>query len=448
MSGQPTTGFDLLRFYFNRCKPEVPVDAADPESWYVDFDAQNLRGERCIDTLESVVTLTDGPTCQLFTGFSGSGKTSELLRLVGRLEKRGYLVVYTDALDTIDAQNPVEYSDILITIGLAVDQKICQLEHASGTERWLNRFANEIRELLLSNVSMERFTLKAGKNAPMAAELALELKANPSFRKEMRQAANYRRRELLDQVRRFFADVDAKAKSSTHQGGLVVILDNLEKLSPVPDVRDSARNMFLHQADALRAPGAHLIYTVPSPLVFSRSGPQLGRLYDGEPQVLPMVKVLDRHSGSIHQSGHDALRELLARRVDVEEVFDGEEPITKLVVNCGGYTRDLLRLMQYSFQIAGSLPITVTHAEAACNKLRKGYERAFSTADLPLLRFVKEHHPWKIPEEHRDRLEDVITGHFILTYGNGFEWYDLHPLVARMLDTIRDEQALDPGSQS
>ena len=62
-----------LRHYFNRCKPEVPVPAGDPDHWYVDFDEQELRGERCIDTVASTIELAERPTCQLFTGFSGSG---------------------------------------------------------------------------------------------------------------------------------------------------------------------------------------------------------------------------------------------------------------------------------------------------------------------------------------------------------------------------------------
>ncbi|MCP4659103.1 MAG: hypothetical protein GY856_27150 [bacterium] len=444
MAGTAATTFDRLRHYFNRCKPEVPIAAGAPEDWYVDFDAQNLRGERCTAVLESVVRLTEGPTCQLFTGFPGSGKTSELLRLVGRLENRGYLVVYADALDTIDGHHPIESSDVLLTLGLAVDQKLSQIERIGTSSRWLNRFANEIKDLLLSNVSLQKFALKMGSGGLAAGELALELKANPSFRRHLREAANQRRRQLLDQVQGYFTDVDAKARMSDYPGGVVVILDNLEKLSPDPDVRDSARSMFLHQVDALRTPGIHLIYTIPPALVFSSSGSQLGRLYDGEPQVLPMVKVRDRPSEVVFREGHEALRELLARRLDFEEVFGGRQDLVDvLVTHCGGYARDLLRLTQYSLQIAGDLPLDAEHVTAACTKLRKSYERAYSTADLPLLRYVGAHRPRKVPEEHQDRMEDVITGHFILIYGNDSEWYDLHPLVAQVLEAVAAEAAAE-----
>ncbi len=449
MTNGPMTTFDRVRYYFNQCKPEVPIEAGDPEDWYVDFDTQQLRGERSITALESVVTFTDGPTCQLFTGFSGSGKTSELLRLVDKLEDRGYLVVYADSLYSIDTQNPIESTDVLLNLGLAVDQKLSQLERTSAWGRWLNRFTNEIKDLLLSDVSLQKFALKVGSSGLAAAELAMELKANPDFRRDVWKRAKHRRRAFLDQVRSFFTDVDTEARSADYPQGLAIILDNLEKMSPHPDVLDSTRAMFLHQADALRAPGVHLIYTIPPSIVFSRSGPQLGRLYDGEPQVLPMVKVRERLSGGRHQEGHDALRDLLDRRLDFSEVFGGKEkPVDALVANCGGYPRDLLRLTQYALQIAASLPVDQGHVRAACAKLRKGYERAYSTADLPMLRFVAANRPRKIPEKYQDRMKEVIIGHFMLIYGNEWDWYDLHPLVAKMLEAIDAEETDKRGADA
>ena len=128
--------FARLRHYFNRCKPDVPIPADDPEQWYVDFDRRGLRGERCFDTLAATIRLSaDRPTCQLFTGFSGSGKTSELFRLRRLLEEAGCLVVHADATQSLDTRNRIEYSDVLIALGLAVDQRLasCSGERAPAS---------------------------------------------------------------------------------------------------------------------------------------------------------------------------------------------------------------------------------------------------------------------------------------------------------------------------
>ncbi len=72
-----TKNRERLKYFYNRCDPARPIKAEDPEKFYVDFDAQGLRGDPCIDTLCKRIELYDHPTCQLFTGFSGSGKSTE-----------------------------------------------------------------------------------------------------------------------------------------------------------------------------------------------------------------------------------------------------------------------------------------------------------------------------------------------------------------------------------
>lgn len=417
-----------LRHYFNRCRPEVPVPADDPERWYVDFDSLGLRGERCISTAASTIELAEDPTCQLFTGFSGSGKTSELRRLIRILEENRYFVVYADALRSIDVQNEIEYSDVLIALGLATDNAIDVAKNIGSMGQWRRRFADEVKTLLFADVSMSGLKEKVSNN-----EIGVELKENFSFRKAMRQAAHNRRRQLLDEVRRFFHEANEFVKKMSHPNGLVVILDNLEKLSSSPDVQDSAKTMFINHTDALRAPGVHLIYTPPARVVFSKIGPQLGKLYDGEPLVLPMVKFNHRQSGEPFAAGRAAMRELLLRRLDALEVFGGRlETVDALVARSGGYMRDLLRLAQYSLQHAQSLPITTEHVAAAVAKLKRSYIRGYSTAFDDLLTYIAHHRPMLIPSGLTEPLEEVIDGHFAMIYGNNEDWYDVHPLVLEL----------------
>jgi hypothetical protein len=434
----PDSEINLRKKYFNRCKPEEAISAQDPQHWYVDFDAYDLRGERCTDILSSTITLADSPTFQLFTGFNGSGKTSELFRLAQRLEGAGYLVVYSDMLDTADTQSPIDSADVIIALGMAVENRVNDVLRRGGLELWARRFGHEIKELLFSDVILKEFKAKAGYD-PVEAEIGLELKANPTFRSALRQAASDRRREFLNQARGFFGDADSKVRTTGFVNGLVIILDNLEKFGIDPTVRDSARRMFLHQADALRAPGVHLIYTLPAALVFSRSGPQLGRLFTGDPLVLPMVKVDDRELGQPYPPGREAMRELLLRRLDMDVVFGGEQELLDLLVaHCGGYARDLLRLTQYAIQVARGLPIAVEHVENAVNRLERSYAQSYSSDDLELFRFIREKRPEKIPEQYQSRLEDVMVGHFVMTYANGRAWHNTHPLISKILDSLTD----------
>src|SRR5262249_55738689 len=53
---------------------------------------------------------------QMFSGFRGSGKTTELLRLQKRLEEQGHIVLYADALDYVNPSEPIEITDLLIVL--------------------------------------------------------------------------------------------------------------------------------------------------------------------------------------------------------------------------------------------------------------------------------------------------------------------------------------------
>lgn len=416
--------FARLKHFFNRCKPDEPVPANDEEHFYVDFDTQRLRGGRCVDTLASTIALGQGHTCQLFTGFSGSGKSSELLRLRARLEQQQYLVVYIDAREVLELQKPIAYPEVLAHIGLAVDAAIGQLVKAGKAGGWARNFGQEIKSLLGSDIRVSKVEASAG-----GAGLGVELRHNDVFRHALREAARSHRHQFLSQAAEYFADAEELLLGLGH-AGLVVIFDSLEKIGNLPELQEPARRMFLGDHEALRVPALNLLYTVPVRMVFSSAGPELGQLYDGEPRVLPMVKVRDRATGEPLEPGYHALRQLLARRLDFDEVFSGnEELVAMLVEHSGGYMRDLLRLTQYSLQGAGALPVREVHVSQAIAQLRRSYVRAYSTDYDDLLRYIHEHRPELVPTPLSTHLEDVVVTHLTMVYGNDRDWYDIHPLI-------------------
>lgn len=432
--------FARVKYFYNRCDPLQHVPADDEDEWYVDFDGAQLRGESCMVRLLATVALAEGPTTQLFTGFSGAGKTSELVRLRQRLEADDYFVVLADSLETIDPNSPIEFTDILLALAHAVDVELARDRGgASRVLTWARRLSREVGDLLVSDVAIQAFKTKTGLD-PVAGEIGVEIRHNPSFREVIRRAGNNRRGKLLDQVRDFFEHADAAVRKAGWVGGLVVILDNLEKLSGAPEVRGSALDMFRHHVDALRTPPVHLIYTLPPELVFARSGALLGRLYSGEPLVLPMVRLWSRDRREEEAEGLATMRELVARRVDLTEVFAGDEALLDRLVRCsGGYPRDLLRLVQYGLQAANSLPVAASHVSSAISSLRLSYQRALATSDLPLLTHVRDHRPLVIPDEYMSRVEEVVTAHFVMVYANHQQWYDLHPVVVGLVETIGEE---------
>ena len=94
---------DLSRF-FKAANPALPLDIAKPEDakYYINF--ASVRGGRVIDELKRTIVLLspDDPTCQLFTGHIGCGKSTELMRLKKELEDQDFYVVYFESSQDLD----------------------------------------------------------------------------------------------------------------------------------------------------------------------------------------------------------------------------------------------------------------------------------------------------------------------------------------------------------
>ncbi len=110
-------GLDIREF-FRATNPGKTLFVDNPEQdqkYYIDFSS--VRGGQIIEDLKDNIVLwsPDEPTCQLFTGHIGCGKSTELLRLKAELEKEGFHVVYFESSQDLD-MGDVDVGDILLAI--------------------------------------------------------------------------------------------------------------------------------------------------------------------------------------------------------------------------------------------------------------------------------------------------------------------------------------------
>jgi hypothetical protein len=172
-----------------------------------------VRGEDWVARLAGRIQLSDRPVYELFTGLPGSGKSTELRRLVQRLQaNHGLLPVLIDGEDAIDLSNPIDVPDIYFAILYHTDAEVLELEgkSAAGTmqESYLTRFWNWITTTDI-NFKQAEFAV-ADK-----AKLVVELK---DLRRRKRGAA----RAPRGMVRRISArDRQAPATLSRHTDGEV-----------------------------------------------------------------------------------------------------------------------------------------------------------------------------------------------------------------------------------
>ena len=112
-----TLSLDELRRFVRHCDPQRPLEADDP--LYVPFDegvpTRGTTHASCIQALRRFIYLKD-ESCQLFTGFPGTGKTTELRRLRAQLSSAKDLpthAVYVDFEEYLDRYTPASITDVL-----------------------------------------------------------------------------------------------------------------------------------------------------------------------------------------------------------------------------------------------------------------------------------------------------------------------------------------------
>ena len=75
----------------------------------------------------------DEPTCDLFTGHIGCGKSTELLRLKAQLEEEGFFVVYFTSSGDLEMAD-VDTSDVLLAIARRLSQSWEQFDLAKASQ--------------------------------------------------------------------------------------------------------------------------------------------------------------------------------------------------------------------------------------------------------------------------------------------------------------------------
>jgi len=138
---------------------DKPLDPGDPryQPVYAHADCEDP-----IDELERRIEYSVTQSLSLFSGFRGSGKTTELFRLRKRLEEAGYVVLYADALEYINPALPIEIQDLLIVLAGAFGDAV----QAQGIPLPADTYWDRLRNwLTTTEVDAKELEFKGGVRA-------------------------------------------------------------------------------------------------------------------------------------------------------------------------------------------------------------------------------------------------------------------------------------------
>lgn len=421
--------FEILRGIYNAFNP-APLPAGS--ELYVDCQAVR-GGSNVLVALGETIRFSNEPTCQLYTGHRGGGKSTELLRLKQDLENKGCTVVYFSAEDTDINPEDVEYTDILIACTRHLLETVREADPRPVLS-WFKERLQALEDLMLTEINLNN--PGATFNVSDMVKITSSFKTQPTQRARLRKVLNPYTEKLVNALNHFISDAQQKLPADRQR--LVLIADGLEKVTLIP--RDEGRTnhdeIFIDHSEQLKGLDCDVIYTVPISLVLSSRGPDLMETYNCTPHVLPMVMTQDRQDLE-HQAGLEILHDILQSRVNsvpsasgmvlVGEVFDGHETLKQLCVMSGGHVRNLMLLVQTAIKYneKEALPIEANGLQQAVRQLRKVYRDAVSADQWDLLAAVYDTKQIINNEAHRR----LLFNRCLLEYREEESWHTVHPVL-------------------
>jgi hypothetical protein len=189
---------DLLTEIYSSFEPFQPPS----KEAYV--ECKDVRGGWEIKReLGRKITRSKQPTCQLYSGHRGVGKSTELLRLKEYLEQQKYFVVYFAADDEDIEPQDAEYADILFACTRHLVEAI-KLNNHNPLLNWMKDRWESLKDLALTEISFEGLSLEG--QVSQFAKITANLRATPDKRRELRQKINANTPSLVKALNDFIKE--------------------------------------------------------------------------------------------------------------------------------------------------------------------------------------------------------------------------------------------------
>jgi len=423
--------------YFNNCDPYRTLslesgDVFDIDNYKIDGKLVNVRGKNWADEIAEKISWSDRPQVIYFTGYQGSGKTTELKRvekILAHAETGNLLPVYINALDYLPILESLDEIDIFSVIVYNVIQTVSEYQNEGNAFEDGNYFERFWKWAKETDVTLKN--IEVGEDS---SKVVLEMKDNPSFRTRIKQFISDNptrfKQEVEDELWRLNRVVKNYEKDGHKKDGIVVIFDSLEHNRGIGtqsiEVSKAIQKLFTNR-DTLLLP-IDVIYTIP-PYLYTK------QIRDIE--FLPVVRVVNRDNTRCSE-GIEVMKELLYERVpknDLLSIVGSEEVLEEIVSYSAGYPRDLLKIVQDCILVK-TYPLSREDLDRIFVELENEYRDNISTINPEVLKKVydtKELNVDDFRDEEYDLAEKLFRIHVILRYRNGDRWFSLNPPTLKVL---------------
>lgn len=373
------------------------------------------------ELLTSLAIKTE-PVRILFSGHTGSGKTSELHYLATQLEKdEKFLVIYIRSQKEL-FKGDIESNDILLLSIKKLLDLIVKLE--LKLDQKLIDDLDELLALLGCEVTKEtiRDTSHGYKFAARLVVFGAKLKDTYDTRTVLRKTTSGLLTDILKISNIIIDEVQRQLKKK-----ILIIVDDLEKITTIQQIR----NLYDGMTIIINGLNSYFLLTLPLRIIFSPERRQIGINYC-RTMMLPLFEV--KHSdGRMNELEIQDMYTIAKKRIAGKCIPD--DVIHTAAIFSGGIVDDFLKLLEYSCLKSltnNRNSVTNVDMQMSINTLASEYISGLSSSNIDTL---KDIHKTKAIQLDDTIKELMVTG-VVLQYtckDNSDVWYDVHPVVSQVL---------------
>ena len=426
-----------IKTLYNALNDRV-LEAGDPV-----YVAQvNCQGQHdAIEEIATEIDFQDGGGVYLFTGQRGTGKSTELKRLKKQLEDADVTVFYADLAEFMLLSKEVEISDFLVSVCGAMSEQVQDTFGAApGNRGYWERF----NVFLQTRVEVGEFDI-----ALPVLDIKAALKNDPDFKRRVQEAARGHVATLVKDAHDFLVEAVSFVRGQLQDPArkVVLLVDSVERIrgvgSDAMKVYESVRNLFFGHGEHLRIPLLHIVYTIPPYLSVLASG--AGNLMGGAvARRLVTTHLFKDRSREPDPVGIGVLLAVVTARYPAWETLLRRAAVERLALSSGGDMREFFRLLRQclpAIRDDTQVPLSI-EAAAVVEDAARGEMLPIPTDQLGWLkRIARTHETCLDSESDLPTLAHFLDNRLVMNYRNGSDWYDVHPLLRKVIDAHIDAAA-------
>ena len=422
-----------------RCNPDEPLHPGDPR--WCDFDparGTNLHS-RIVRRLRGAESENRYSHIAL-AGHRGSGKSTELARVMADARTNGYLPLYAVVNEQADP-NEIGFGDLFLLMlrlldeAFRADKRVKDLP--AKTVKVVTDWFKDVTRVEEQEVERAiEFSGQAslGPSTPLGkllSGLSLLRKTTGKQREEIRLAVEKYPDQLRKNLNLLLDDARQLCKEFYPRGPLFV-LDNLDRYTP-----EMISQAVLTNSDLLNGISAHTVFVVPIPLLYNPPGETVEDRY--EPETLPMLTIFQRGDpDNRNRLTLDALIHSIHLRVP-PDLFASPDLAEKIAFLSGGCPRDLMRLLKEAL-LESNDQIDERAVNRAASLVRGEMSRKLTVKHYDIL--ARTFLDTRINPDEDGRF--LLYRRAALEY-NGERWVGVHPLL---WETPEFKQALQSARRA